>query len=178
MVRKQDADATLVLRILEWDERSENTTGDEVSSDERVSMLVQVQLFEPYAEDTLIADLGEIRVRSIFNTDARSSRYQPEPDRKTAMMRQMADRVVERTISGFPVGLAGMPPAPAGGAPARFGGGCGVGGRAARTASGAALKRGLISQDGWGGSQWAFSSDLESTFIHNTIDARLGMVVS
>lgn len=103
VVRKEDADATLLIEIVQWDERAGGTSGDRITDRRAVNVQASLRLVEPYNENAVIADLGTIRLPPMsFLIDTRSVRFEPEPDRKEAVLRALADQIVLRTITGFP----------------------------------------------------------------------------
>jgi hypothetical protein len=114
VVHKQDADTMLVVKIVEWRESGGGHSGDKITDEYRAYVRAAVQLYEPYGDKTLLADLGEVRVDDRFHTDTRSSWYEAEPDRKERLLRSLADQIMMRTLTGFPINVVspGAPTAP------------------------------------------------------------------
>lgn len=106
VVRKNEADATLKIKIKDWQTRGSGTSGDRITSSDRVSVVASVWLVEPFNEDSIIADLGDVTAVQNFNIDARSVRFIPEPDRKEQILRGLANQIVSKTLSGFPANVA------------------------------------------------------------------------
>jgi hypothetical protein len=102
VVDKRDADAMLLVSIDDWRIGPGGTSGDKITDAHIVRATASVRLCEPHDPDSVIADLGQVRVMSQFLTDPRSVRFVAEPDRKEAVLREMASRIVFQTLNGFP----------------------------------------------------------------------------
>jgi hypothetical protein len=106
VVRKADADATLRIKITDWQRRGAGTSGDRITSSNRITVTATVRLVEPFNEDSIIADLGSVTAFQNFNVDTRSVRFIPEPDQKDQLLRALANQIVQKTLSGFPASVA------------------------------------------------------------------------
>ena len=109
VVPKKDADLTLRAEILQWETMTTGTTGDHIADRQDVRLVASLKLYDPFDEETPLADLGLIVVSSNNQTDTRSIYFDPEPDRKHAILEQLAQRIVYQTIDGFPLELRNLP---------------------------------------------------------------------
>ncbi len=81
--------------------RASGTSGDDITDRTEYTVGAKVELFEPYGEQPL-ATLPPILVKLSFNTDARSIDYDQLPDRIDSLLKQVANQVVQQTLTGFP----------------------------------------------------------------------------
>jgi hypothetical protein len=102
IVGKADADAMLLARITEWEDEAGGSTSDRVTTSRYVTIKATVKLCEPFDEKRVIASLGTITASGVFTSDVRSVRYQSEPERKQALLEELAKQIVNKTINGFP----------------------------------------------------------------------------
>jgi hypothetical protein len=109
VVPRDQADLMVVAEITDWRERASGTSGDDVVENTEYLLTANVRLFEPFDDEKPLAELPAIRIRENFNTDERSSRYAPEPDRREIILRELAERIVESTIEGFPTQVRNQP---------------------------------------------------------------------
>ncbi len=114
VVPANSADLVLRARITDWRRRTSGTSGDDIADRYEYRVTAQVELFEPRVDEPM-ASLGDVMVLRSFNSDARSVDFVPEPDRRRELLRELAERVVAQTISGFPAELRRVPLAPAAG---------------------------------------------------------------
>jgi hypothetical protein len=110
IVPKQDADLVLVATVMDWKGRTSRSEGNHVSTDEGVTMLVDLKLFEPLNMEQPLADLGHLSIINNFNIDVRSVDFLPEPDRRERLMDNLGTQVLNQVINGFPVQLRNAPP--------------------------------------------------------------------
>lgn len=97
---KSTADLIVRVEILQWTPRSDGTSGDDITDRMEYVVDARVQLFEPYAEQPLA--VLPIRVTARFNVDARSIDYDQLPDRIDSLLQQVANTIVQQTLTGFP----------------------------------------------------------------------------
>jgi hypothetical protein len=104
LVPEYSADMILRVSILDWDVSTAGSSGDEVATFHMTRVRAALALDEPYdPDDDSFTNLGTVEVREFFNTDIRSTRYVTEPDRRDLVLTRLADAVVQRTITGFPI---------------------------------------------------------------------------
>ncbi|HOE96794.1 MAG TPA: LPS assembly lipoprotein LptE [Candidatus Sumerlaeota bacterium] len=108
VVPERDADLVLKAKITEWLSKAGGSSGDKITEDEKITMVVNVGLYEPF-EDEPLAVLKPIRISSKFNIDVRSSDFEPEPDRRRALFQALGRRIVFDTITGFPPMVRDLP---------------------------------------------------------------------
>lgn len=110
VVPKEKADLVLKVELLRWDVETIRTSGDYIGRTSEVTLTIGVKLFDPDNMQEPRADLGQFRLSSAFNGDTRSTRYQPEPDRKAQLLTMLANQIVTRVINGFPATVPDLPP--------------------------------------------------------------------
>ncbi len=98
---KSNADLYVHVEINRWTPRASGTSGDDITDRTEYTVGAKVELFEPYGEQPL-ATLPPILVKLSFNTDARSIDYDQLPDRIDSLLKQVANQVVQQTLTGFP----------------------------------------------------------------------------
>lgn len=109
IVPRQDADLLLKGEVTDWAVESGRSRGDHISTNNEVTMTIELKLFEPLNEDEPIAILLPVVVSNTFYLDTRSVDFTPEPDRKRAMFDQAAQQIVNQTLTGFPIQLRQAP---------------------------------------------------------------------
>ncbi|MCL5271024.1 MAG: LPS assembly lipoprotein LptE [bacterium] len=111
IVRKDQADLTLATDIVDWRERPSGRSGDYINKRVEVIVTASVKLLEPDGDEKKpMADLGKVTLIREVEADPRSIHYVSEPDKKDAILRELATRIMNRTIEGFPPELSGLPP--------------------------------------------------------------------
>lgn len=98
---KSNADLYVQVEIHQWTPRSNGTSGDNITDRTEYTVGARVQLFEPYSDQPL-ATLPPILITLSFNTDARSIDFDQLPDRIDSLLKQVANQVVQQTMTGFP----------------------------------------------------------------------------
>lgn len=114
VVQKDRADLQLVATIEEFAIREDDFDNDAIASSREATMVVALRLLEPFDDpfeprEEIVADLGLVSTNYRFNSDPRSTFYEPEPDVKRDALTALARQVVFQTITGFPVELQGLP---------------------------------------------------------------------
>lgn len=109
VVARDRADLVVQAVLTDWGERVAGTSGDDIVDRMEISLTAHVQLFDPWDLEDPLADLGDLVVRHGFNVDERSTYFEPEPDRRQAILRSLADQIVHRVIEGFPRQLRDLP---------------------------------------------------------------------
>lgn len=110
---KERSDLQIAATIIGYDETNWGLDSDDIARRRMINMTVRVLLLDPtddpFDPQHVIADLGELYVRSPYNSDTRSITYTVEPDRHYQAMNLLANLVVQQTITGFPVEIRGLP---------------------------------------------------------------------
>jgi hypothetical protein len=109
VVQRRDADLIVKVRILEYRVTVDDFDTDEVAGRSLITMLSDVRLFDMVDPDRPLANLGLIETESTYNSDPRATRYVVKPDANREALERLARQVVDRTITGFPVGLRDTP---------------------------------------------------------------------
>lgn len=109
IVRRDTADLIVSAEITDWNVRVRGSSGDHVADQETITVRADLKLYEPNNMQEPLADLGRILLISGLDTDTRDTRYEPEPDSKRRILTALAQRIVQKTIEGFPAKLQGLP---------------------------------------------------------------------
>lgn len=108
IVRKADADLQLRAEIKEYRISVYQEGDDDIPEDNVIHMVTSVRLYDPFDDETPVADLGDIFTVYRYNSDPRSVSYDVEPDVKRRILRLLGRQIVAQTITGFPVALRGQ----------------------------------------------------------------------
>lgn len=110
IVPKEQADLVLKVTLLDWAAETVRTRGDYIGRTDEIVLAYNIQLFDPFDMEHPMADLGRFRLSTAFNIDIRSNRYEPEPDRKERLLRQLAEQILLHVLNGFPASATGVTP--------------------------------------------------------------------
>lgn len=110
VVPKEQADLVLQVTLMDWTAETVRTRGDYIGRTDEILLTYGIKLYDPFDMEHPMADLGRFRISTAFNIDIRSNRYEPEPDRKERLMRQLSEQILLRVINGFPASAAGIAP--------------------------------------------------------------------
>jgi hypothetical protein len=110
VVSRERADLIVRVEILGWESDTAATSGGRIATRDRIAVNASVRLYESAEDRDPIADLGTIVVRSQFVTDTRANDFVPLPRRRASVLEILAQRIVDRTIGGYPQNLRNPPP--------------------------------------------------------------------
>ena len=107
IVEERHSDLVLAINVVIWDRKTAGASGDDVASDMAYQVTADLKLVEPNNRKIIYAELGQVTTLGRFNTDTRSIRFVPDPDRKHRLCENLAVMILNRTITGVPRKLEG-----------------------------------------------------------------------